>query len=228
MMHVVQVVIDDSSNKTITGIWEFDRTLGGVLIIPSGSSFPVVSQPGEIFWNTANNILYRRDDTNSYWTPVSSSMHGGGDPNAAYALITLTGSLPNARKLTGSAGIDVTDTGPGGQYIFSQNVAYNSASHAAIRQLIHLADGGGGPYETFGTTYCDTGPQPFPTSSIWYADVGRTKKITEQIVSYNANKTFSTVQWKVYAPDGITLLATATDTITYSGIFETSRTRVIT
>lgn len=228
MMHVVQVVIDDQSNKTITGIWEFDRTLGGVLIIPSGSTFPVTPSAGEIFWNTANNVLYRRDDTNSYWTPVSSSMQGAGDPNAEYALITLTASLPNARQLAGSTGISISDGGPGGQYVISQNVAYNSASHAAIRQLVHLADGGGGPYESFGTVYCDTGPVPFPTTSIWYSDIGRTKKITEQLVSYNPNKTFSSIQWRVYAPDGVTVLATAVDTITYSGIFETSRTRVIT
>lgn len=225
-MHVIQLVIDDSSNKTITGIWEFDRTLGGTLIIPSGSSFPSSPQPGEIFWNTANDILYRRNNANSYWTPVSSSVQGS-DPAASYVLITLTGSLPNSRKLTGSVGITVTDGGAGGNLVISQNETYNSASHAAIRQLIHLAEGG--PFEGFNGAICDTGPIPFPTASIWYTDGTKTKKVVEELGTYNANMVFSQVQWKVYAPDGTTILATATDTITYtSNVFESSRTRVIT
>jgi hypothetical protein len=35
-------------------------------------------------------------------------------------------------------------------------------------------------------------------------------------------------QWKVYDVDGSTVLATVTDSISYSGVFETSRTRTIT
>lgn len=102
-----------------------------------------------------------------------------------------------------------------------------SGSHAALRQLIHLADGGG-PFEGFASGAVeDQGPVPFPTASIWYTDSSRTKKIVEQLVTYNGNMTVATEQWKAYDVDGTTVLATVTDTITYQGVFETSRTRTI-
>jgi hypothetical protein len=37
----------------------------------------------------------------------------------------------------------------------------------------------------------------------------------------------TTEEWKMYDTDGSTVLATVTDTISYSGPFETSRTRAI-
>ena len=103
----------------------------------------------------------------------------------------------------------------------------NSGSHARLRQLIHLADGGG-PFEGFASgAVLDTGPSPFATASIWYTDATKTKKIVEQLVTYNPNRTPATEQWKAYAVDGVTVLATVTDAITYDGVFETSRTRTI-
>jgi hypothetical protein len=100
-----------------------------------------------------------------------------------------------------------------------------TSSHPTLRQLIHLADGFG-PYEGFptGATF-EIGPQPFPTASIWRG--ADTKKIVEKLVTRNFNQSPATVQWKVYDIDGITILATVTDTITYSGAFEVSRTRSI-
>jgi len=99
-----------------------------------------------------------------------------------------------------------------------------SGTHRNLPQLIHLAENG--PYEGFATgATLDIGPQPFPTASIWKAAAGQ--KIVEKFWTRNNNKTPSTIQWKVYAEDGTTLLATVTDTITYQGTFETSRTRAI-
>jgi len=104
-----------------------------------------------------------------------------------------------------------------------------SASHAAIHQLVHLADGVGGPFEEFATgAVRDMGPIPFMTASIWYTSAARTNKIVEKLIVYNPNKTPATTQWKVYGSDGSTVLVTVTDTITYSSVFETSRTRTIT
>lgn len=102
-------------------------------------------------------------------------------------------------------------------------------AHASLRQLIHLANGG--PYEGFASgAYREVLPaaNPFPTQVIWWEDSGKTQKIVEKNVVRNSNKTPATVQWKAYAVNGITVVATVTDTITYSGIFELSRTRVIT
>lgn len=101
--------------------------------------------------------------------------------------------------------------------------------HQTLRQLIHLADEGG-PFEGFASgAYQETLPaaDPFPTSVIWWTDSSKVSKIVEETVTYNGNKTIATDQWKVYAVDGTTVLATVTDAITYSGVFELSRTRTI-
>jgi len=70
-MRVVPIIIDESSNRVIAGTYEFDSTAGGVLIIPSGSSFPGTPTAKELFWRTDEAKLYRRDDTNSAWESVS-------------------------------------------------------------------------------------------------------------------------------------------------------------
>jgi hypothetical protein len=104
------------------------------------------------------------------------------------------------------------------------------AQHRALRQLVHLADEGG-PYEGFASgAYYETLPaaDPFPTSFIWWTSSAKTSKIVEETVTYNANKTIATDVWEAYDVDGSTVLVTVTDTISYSGVFETSRTRTIT
>lgn len=101
--------------------------------------------------------------------------------------------------------------------------------HKTLRQLIHLAEEGG-PFEGFASgAYQETLPSadPFPTSVIWWESSAKLKKIVEETITYNGNKTIATDQWKVYDTDGTTVLATVTDTISYSGVFETSRTRTI-
>lgn len=101
--------------------------------------------------------------------------------------------------------------------------------HRTLRQLIHLAEEGG-PFEGFASgAYQETLPSadPFPTSIIWWTDNTKVDKIVEETITYNANKTINTDEWKVYDVDGSTVLATVTDTMTYSGVFETSRTRTI-
>lgn len=98
--------------------------------------------------------------------------------------------------------------------------------HKILRQLIHFIDEG--PAEGFASgAYKEVTGTVFPTAEIWYdsAGVGK-KKIVEKLITWTGvNPT--TVVWKIYDA-AETLLATVTDTITYSGIFETSRTRAIT
>lgn len=97
------------------------------------------------------------------------------------------------------------------------------AQHKTLLQLIHFIDEG--PAEGFssGATKAITGTA-FPTQILWKrAD---TTKLVEQNITWVSAKP-TIVQWKMYASDGATVLATVTDTISYSGAFETGRTRTI-
>lgn len=93
----------------------------------------------------------------------------------------------------------------------------------SLRKLIHFIDGG--PAEGFLTgAYRQTTGTVFPTAIVWY-DVDN-KKIVEKLITWTgANPT--TITWKVY-DNTETLTLTVTDTISYSNVFETSRTRTIT
>jgi hypothetical protein len=98
--------------------------------------------------------------------------------------------------------------------------------HKILRQLIHFIDDG--PAEGFTSgAYRETTGTVFPTNITWWESSGKTKKIVEKNITWTgANAT--TIEWKVYDTDGSTLLATVSDAISYSGVFETSRTRTIT
>lgn len=116
-----------------------------------------------------------------------------------------------------------TTTGGGGGDL-------TEAAHRGLRQLIHFLDNG--PADGFGSgpLFLETLPvaDPFPTSLTWYEDATKARKIVELTITLNGNKTPASEVWQVYASDGSTVLATVTDTINYSGIFETSRSRAIT
>ncbi len=116
-----------------------------------------------------------------------------------------------------------------GVYDPRASTGISEASHKVLRQLIHFIDDG--PAEGFATgAYREILPSasPFPTSVVWWTSAAKTAKIVEKLITRNSNQTPSQIQWKVYAVDGTTVLATVTDTISYSGVFETSRTRAIT
>ena len=99
-----------------------------------------------------------------------------------------------------------------------------AAQHKALRDLIHFIDDGpadgfaSGAYKE--TTYSGI----LPTTQIWYEDSGKTQKIVELTVTYTGILPTTEV-WKMYDTDGVTLLLTVTDAITYAGVFETTRTR---
>jgi hypothetical protein len=101
-------------------------------------------------------------------------------------------------------------------------------THKTLRQLVHLAMEGG-PWEGFasGAHRVITGGV-FPTLVTWYEADDLVDKIVDLTITYNVNKTPATEQWRAYDVDGSTILVTITDTIAYSGIAETTRTRVIT
>jgi hypothetical protein len=97
--------------------------------------------------------------------------------------------------------------------------------HKILRQLIHFIDDG--PAEGFASgAYKEVTGTVFPTAVVWYdsSGVGK-KKIVEKLLTW-AGVNATTIVWKIYDA-AETLLATVTDTISYSGVFETSRTRAI-
>lgn len=119
----------------------------------------------------------------------------------------------------GSAIWRISVSGGGGEGI-------TELQHVALRQLIHFIDGG--PAEGFASgAYRETTGTVFPTTVIWYnqAGVGKKKIVSKEIIWSGPFPT--TITWKMYDV-AENLLVTVTDTISYSGPFETSRTRTIT
>lgn len=99
--------------------------------------------------------------------------------------------------------------------------------HRILRQLIHFIDEG--PAEGFASgAYKEILPSAaiFPTSVIWWESSSKLKKIVERTLTWTGPNLTTSV-WEMYDTDGTTVLATVTDAISYSGIFETTRTRTI-
>jgi len=99
----------------------------------------------------------------------------------------------------------------------------SETSHRSLLQLIHFIDNGPAEGFTTGATRTTTGTV-FPSQILWRrADA--TKLVEKNITWTGVLPT--TIQWKIYDADGTTVLATVTDTISYSGVFETGRTRAL-
>jgi hypothetical protein len=105
-MSLVQIIIDETTNRTMTGTWVFDRTDGGTLVPPQGTSFPSSPQDGEIFWRTDQNVLYRYNLATTSWVAVSAalptSVKSGVIPPASFS--------GNPKKATVTFGSPYPDT----------------------------------------------------------------------------------------------------------------------
>lgn len=106
--------------------------------------------------------------------------------------------------------------------------ALTAAEHETLRQLIHFVDEGPGDGFASGSyrVALPTGA-PFPTSITWWFDVTQTQKIVEKLITYNSSKFPITIVYNMYDTDGVTIVHTVTDAITYSNAFESTRTRTI-
>lgn len=217
---IAQIQINDSSDRTITGVLQFDRNCGGVLGMPSGTEFPdAPTFPGEIFWRSDINVLYRRTDDNTAWEPINTTT------------IYVPGEVAGSTLYFDGYHWVSLNPGPDGYFLQARGPgqAPEWVDHDALRKLVHLADIGG-PYEGFATgSFREILPfgNPFPTNVIWWTSSDKNEKIVEKLIVYNKNKTVSSVTWVAYARNTNTILATVTDEISYSGVFETSRTRSI-
>ena len=148
------------------------------------------------------NDLFIEDDGLGNPNEEGQVRHTGGD-----LVVYIGGSV---KSLTAGAGGGISE-----------------AQHKALRQLIHFIDDG--PACGFASgAYKETLPAAavFPTSEIWWESAGKLKKIVSLDTTWSSAKITAEV-WKVYDTDGSTVLCTVTDAISYSGVFETSRTRTI-
>lgn len=101
-------------------------------------------------------------------------------------------------------------------------------SHETLRQLIHFIDQGPGDGFASGAfKVIEPTGNPFPSSIIWYVDDTMTKTIVSKSLTYNSSKFPTIIEWNMYDTDGITIVHTVTDTISYSGAFESTRVRAI-
>lgn len=100
--------------------------------------------------------------------------------------------------------------------------------HQTLRHLIHFIDQGPGDGFASGA-FKEIIPSnsPFPTSITWYLDVAKTKKLVEKFITYTSTAFPTTIHWNMYDYDGVTIIHTVIDTITYDAAFEATRTRSI-
>ena len=220
--------IDSNTHKTLRQLIHladgeggpFEGFTTGAYRTETGTIFPT-----SVIWYEDNTLVKKIVEktltyTGAFPTTIQWKVYNtDGSTVLAIATdtITYTGAFETSRTRA------ITDFSVGSSFL-------TEATHKTLRQLIHLADGAGGPFEGFTSgAYRETTPtaNPFPTGIIWYDDVTKTKKIVEKTITYNPGRSINTLQWKVYDTDGVTVLSTVTDTIAYSGIFETSRTRAI-
>lgn len=180
---------------------------------PSGGR-KVGFDPTGLTNTTATNIQDAMEE-------LDASITGGGDDDQ------VKDNVPAATTFTVKAAhqhIVFDEFTVDGEYIVNgESVILGSPN--ALRKLLYFIDNG--PAEGFASgAYREMAGTVFPTSIIWYTDSGKTDKIVEKNVTWTGvNPT--TIEWKMYATDGSTVLATVSDVITYSGVFETSRTRSI-
>lgn len=109
---------------------------------------------------------------------------------------------------------------------FSQPVT--PFDHEQLRQLIHFIDDG--PAHGFlSGAFRETLPSgdPFPTEVIWWESSAKLKRIVDLAITRATTQEPTQERWRMYDGDGATVIETVTDSIVYSGPFESTRTRTI-
>lgn len=101
------------------------------------------------------------------------------------------------------------------------------AQHRDLRHLIHFIDQGPAAGILTGSFKEILPPAaPFPTLEIWWTSPDKVEKILQLEVTRSVGQLPVTESWKLF--EGASIVETVTDVITYSGVFETSRTRTMT
>ena len=116
-MPINQVVVDPTDTWTAIGRHEYDRDLGGILIVPHGNVFPASPEADELFWRDDESRLYKRDSSNTSWSLVvaspgahaASHQDGGSDEINVGGLSGVLADRQDADKLQGH---NVSGTAP--------------------------------------------------------------------------------------------------------------------
>lgn len=95
------------------------------------------------------------------------------------------------------------------------------------RRLQHFIDDG--PTAGFPNgSYKETLGGTFPSDEIWWESAAKLKKIVHlEITRSILTQAPTTERWRQYSDDGVTVLETVVDTISYAGAVETVRSRSI-
>lgn len=133
-----------------------------------------------------------------------------------------------ARTLVAGPGLIALDGGPGGLLQIQATPLLGTLTedqHKTLRQLIHFIDDGPGDGFVLSPFKEVTG-FPFETQVTWWETALKVRRIYQSEITRSDGWLPVTQSYKVFALDGITVAARATDVITYvSGCFETFRSR---
>lgn len=98
------------------------------------------------------------------------------------------------------------------------------AQHKSLRDLIHFIDDGPADGFVSGAVKETSYAGALVIEEIWWTSAAKTQRIVDLAVSYTGSLPTTEV-WRMYGLDGVTVLVTLTDVITYSGALEVERTR---
>ncbi len=107
--------------------------------------------------------------------------------------------------------------------ITSASSGISSDDHKSLRQLIHFIDEGPGD-GFYNNPFREVVGGLFPNRVTWWSDSNKTVRLFQTEITRSGIYPV-TQNYKLYATDGFSILATATDTIFYQGAFEMARSR---
>lgn len=143
------------------------------------------------------------DDTTKGYEPGSVWVVTGSQ--RAYVLVDPTSGSAVWKDIT-SASSGITDT-----------------DHKILRQLIHFINDGPGD-GFYSNPFREISGGMFPDRITWWSDSNKTLRLFQTEITRSGIYPI-TESYKMYASNGTTIIAMATDSITYQGAFEVARSR---
>ena len=96
--------------------------------------------------------------------------------------------------------------------------------HKSLRDLIHFIDDGPADGFASGSFKQTFYSGALIASEIWWESAALIRRIVDLDITYTGSLPTTEV-WRMYDADGVTVLVTLTDVVTYSGALEQTRTR---